>query len=92
MCGVAKTVANCFKYQNKIGIDVAIEALRDARREKRCMIDALRFGKICRVGNVMHPYLEKVRAEIDAREDESHGLRGCVPNSPDRSAVENGEF
>jgi predicted transcriptional regulator of viral defense system len=57
--GVAKTVADCFKYRNKIGIDVAVEALRDAWRQKRCTMDALwRYAKICRVGNVMRPYLE----------------------------------
>lgn len=57
--GVAKTVADCFKYRNKIGIDVALEALRDAWRQKRCTMDALwRYAKICRVTNVMRPYLE----------------------------------
>jgi predicted transcriptional regulator of viral defense system len=50
---VAKTVADCFKYRNKIGTDVAIEALRDAWRQKQCTMDAL-----CRVANVMRPYLE----------------------------------
>lgn len=57
--GVAKTVADCFKYRNKIGTDVALEALRDAWRQKRCTMDALwRYAKICRVTNVMRPYLE----------------------------------
>ncbi len=57
--GVAKTVADCFKYRNKIGTDVAIESLRDAWRQKRCTMDALwRYAKICRVANVMRPYLE----------------------------------
>lgn len=57
--GVAKTVADCFKYRNKVGIDVAMEALRDAWRQKRCTMDALwRYAKVCRVANVMRPYLE----------------------------------
>lgn len=57
--GVAKTVADCFKYRNKIGTDVAMEALREAWRAQRCTMDELwRFAKICRVANVMRPYLE----------------------------------
>lgn len=59
--GVAKTVADCFKYRNKIGIDVALEALREAWTAKRVTMDELwRFAEICRVGNVMRPYLEAV--------------------------------
>lgn len=57
--GVAKTVADCFKYRNKIGTDVAVEALRDAWRQKHCSMDELwRYAKVCRVANVMRPYLE----------------------------------
>jgi predicted transcriptional regulator of viral defense system len=57
--GVAKTVADCFKYRNKIGLDVALEALKDARAQKKASADELwRFAKICRVANVMRPYLE----------------------------------
>ncbi|MFN0160546.1 MAG: type IV toxin-antitoxin system AbiEi family antitoxin domain-containing protein [Burkholderiales bacterium] len=56
---VAKTVADCFKHRNKIGLDVALEALKDARAQKKTTADDLwRFGKICRVANVMRPYLE----------------------------------
>lgn len=56
---VAKTVADCFKHRNKIGLDVALEALRDARSKKKASADDLwRFAKICRVANVMRPYLE----------------------------------
>jgi len=56
---VAKTVADCFKYRNKIGLDVALEALREARREKRVTSDDLwKYAKICRVAKVMLPYLE----------------------------------
>jgi predicted transcriptional regulator of viral defense system len=55
----AKTVADCFKYRNKIGLDVALEALRDYRQKHRSGMDELwRFAKICRVERVMRPYLE----------------------------------
>jgi predicted transcriptional regulator of viral defense system len=55
----AKTVADCFKYRHKIGIDVAIEALRDALRARKVTIDEIsRFAKVCRVAKVMRPYLE----------------------------------
>ncbi len=58
---VAKTVADCFKYRNKIGLDVALEALRECRRARKCSADELwRFAQICRVGNVMRPYLEAI--------------------------------
>jgi len=57
--GVAKTVADCFKHRNKVGLDVAIEALRDALAQKKATANDLwRFAKICRVANVMRPYLE----------------------------------
>jgi predicted transcriptional regulator of viral defense system len=56
---VAKTVADCFKYRNKVGLDVAIEALRDAVRGKRATVDELwRYARVCRVTTVMRPYLE----------------------------------
>jgi len=55
----AKTVADCFKFRSKVGIDVAIAALRDGWRQKRFTIDELwRFARVCRVGAVMPPYLE----------------------------------
>lgn len=58
----AKTVADCFKHRNKIGLDVAIEALRDARERKKATADDLwRFAKVCRVANVMRPYLEVLK-------------------------------
>jgi predicted transcriptional regulator of viral defense system len=58
---VAKTVADCFKYRHKIGMDVALEALREARREKRCTMDELMSAaRVCRVAKVMHPYLESL--------------------------------
>jgi len=59
----ARTVADCFKYRNKIGLDVALEALREAWRSKRVTADELwRYAKICRVANVMRPYLETLMA------------------------------
>ena len=55
----AKTVADCFKYRNKIGLDVALEALKDCRQQKLCTNDQLwEYAMICRVANVMKPYLE----------------------------------
>jgi len=55
----AKTVADCFKYRNKIGLDVALEALRECWRERRATMDELwHYAKICRMANVMRPYLE----------------------------------
>jgi predicted transcriptional regulator of viral defense system len=58
---VAKTVADCFKFRNKIGLDVALEALREARRMRKASADELwRHAKIDRVANVMRPYLEAV--------------------------------
>jgi len=57
----AKTVADCFKYRNKIGLDVAVEALKDARAAGKASVeDIWRFAKTCRVTNVMRPYLESV--------------------------------
>lgn len=61
--GVAKTVADLFKYRNKIGLDVALEALREAWREKRFTMDEIhRYARICRVERVMRPYLEALVA------------------------------
>ncbi|MEO7938901.1 MAG: type IV toxin-antitoxin system AbiEi family antitoxin domain-containing protein [Burkholderiaceae bacterium] len=60
--GVAKTVADCFKHRNKIGLDVALEALKDARASNKASVDDIwRYAKVCRVANVMRPYLESVR-------------------------------
>ncbi|MGB5472411.1 MAG: type IV toxin-antitoxin system AbiEi family antitoxin domain-containing protein [Gammaproteobacteria bacterium] len=59
----AKTVADCFKYRNKIGLDVAIEALRECWKERRCKMDDLwHYADVCRVRNVMRPYLESLAA------------------------------
>ena len=55
----AKTVADCFMYRNKIGLDVAIEALRDCLAQKKCSVDEIwKCAKVCRVANVIRPYLE----------------------------------
>ena len=57
--GVAKTVADCFKFRGKIGLDVALEALREAQLSKKTSADELwRYAVICRVANVMRPYME----------------------------------
>jgi len=55
----AKTVADCFKFRNKIGLDVALEALRQVLGEHRSAIgDLWRYAGICRVQRVMRPYME----------------------------------
>jgi predicted transcriptional regulator of viral defense system len=55
----AKTVADCFKYRYKIGIDVALEALRDCYRQKKATIDQIwKAAKVCRVSNVIRPYMD----------------------------------
>ena len=57
----AKTVADCFKFRNKIGLDVAMEALRETWRDRKATMDELwEAAKVCRVANVMRPYLESV--------------------------------
>ena len=58
----ARTVVDCFKYRNKIGIDVALEALREYRRARRSINDLIRAAEIVRVRNVIRPYLESVLA------------------------------
>jgi len=59
----AKTVADCFKYRNKIGLDVALEALRDGWSQRKLSMDALwHYATVNRVANVMRPYLESVAA------------------------------
>ncbi len=57
----AKTVADCFKYRNKIGIDVAVDALRDyTRRYRGGASDLAYFARVCRVTRVMQPYLDSL--------------------------------
>lgn len=55
----AKTVADCFKYRNKIGLDVALEALREGQRARKYTNEELwHYANVCRVANIMRPYLE----------------------------------
>jgi predicted transcriptional regulator of viral defense system len=57
----AKTVADCFKYRNKIGTDVAVEALRNVWRQRLVTADQFwHFARVCRVSNVMRPYMEAI--------------------------------
>ena len=57
----AKTVADCFKHRSKVGLDVALEALREAWRKKRTTMDELlQFAEVCRTTHVMRPYLESL--------------------------------
>lgn len=56
---VAKTLADCFKHRHKIGIDVAAQALKTALSQHKTTVEALRhYASICRVSEVMRPYLE----------------------------------
>lgn len=57
----AKAVADCCKHRNRIGVDVALEALRDARAQRKATADALwRYATVCRVVNVMRHYLAAI--------------------------------
>lgn len=57
----AKTIADCFKFRNQIGLDVALEALHEGWRKKLFTMDELyKYGKICRVNKIMKPYLESL--------------------------------
>lgn len=61
--GVAKTVVDCFKFRNKVGLDVALEALHEAWTGRRVTADELwHYATICRVANVMRPYMEALGA------------------------------
>ena len=56
-----KTLADCFKFRNKIGLDTAVEAVRFYRERRSVNVDALmHYAKICRVEKVMRPYLEAI--------------------------------
>jgi predicted transcriptional regulator of viral defense system len=55
----AKTVADCFKFRNNVGLDVAIEALKDCLRRRKATVNEIyRYAKVCRVSNVIRPYME----------------------------------
>jgi predicted transcriptional regulator of viral defense system len=56
-----KTIADCFRFRNKIGLDTCLEALRLYKQQRRVDVDALlRYARICRVEKVMRPYLEAI--------------------------------
>jgi predicted transcriptional regulator of viral defense system len=58
----AKTVADCFKFRNLVGLAVALDALRDCWRKKKATSDELwKAAKVCRMTNVMRPYMETLR-------------------------------
>jgi len=57
----ARTVVDCFKYRNKVGLDVALEALRDCRKQRKATVDELcRIAQTRRMLNIMRPYLESL--------------------------------
>jgi Predicted transcriptional regulator len=88
---LAKTVADCFKFRNKIGLDVALEALRECWRKRLVTMDGLwKYAKVCRVANVMRPYLESVgvlgayreMASDKTREaDAANWAEGTIPDA-----------
>jgi hypothetical protein len=56
-----KTLADCFKYRNKIGLDTAVDALKRYKQQGRINADGIiRYAQTCRVANIMRPYLEAV--------------------------------
>ena len=57
--GVAKTIADCFKFRNRLGMDIALEALREGLRQKKCTPTEIQtFARVNRVERIMLPYLE----------------------------------
>jgi predicted transcriptional regulator of viral defense system len=57
-----KTLADCFKYRNKIGLDVAVEALRLYRSKRRPRVgELMHYARICRVEKIIRPYLEALQ-------------------------------
>lgn len=57
----ARTIADCFKFRNRLGLDIAIEALHDGLKQKKVTIhDLIKHAEICRVKNVIRPYLEAI--------------------------------
>lgn len=54
-----KTLIDCFKYRNKIGMDTVLEAIRLYKQSRRTNVDVLmRYADVCRVSRVIRPYLE----------------------------------
>jgi predicted transcriptional regulator of viral defense system len=65
---VAKTVADCFKFRQKVGLDLAVEALRKCFRNGRASREELwHYARVCRVTEVMRPYLERAAMRPRAR-------------------------
>lgn len=61
MTSPARTIVDCFRYRKRIGLDVALEALRDGLRSKKVTVEKLRrAAEVCRIQTVMRPYLEAV--------------------------------
>jgi hypothetical protein len=57
--GAAKTIADCFKFRNRIGLEIAVEALRIALERRHCSpAEVLRYARICRVERVITPFLQ----------------------------------
>ena len=81
----AKTVADCFKFRNKIGLDIVIEALKDCLRQKKATInDIHRYAKICRVSNVIRPYMESLRSANRRRTPRSLNPRTFACSGPEQ--------
>ncbi len=58
---IPKTIADCFKFRNKIGMEVAIESLKECVREKKVNTeDIMYYASICRVSNIIKPYMESI--------------------------------
>ena len=56
---ISKTVADCFKFRNKIGLAVALEALKEVIRDRKCLISELiEMAEVCRVRKIIMPYME----------------------------------
>lgn len=61
MTSPARTIIDCFRYRKRIGLDVALEALRDGLRSKQVTVDKLRrAAEVCRIQTVLRPYLESI--------------------------------
>ena len=64
---------DCFRFRNKVGLNVALEALKDARSQRKASADELwHVAKICRVANVMRPYLEAIECTNISRRRYEH--------------------
>lgn len=57
----AKTIADCFRFRSRVGLDVAIEALREGIKKRKATVAEIRhFAEICRVARLMQPYLDSL--------------------------------